>query len=78
MAGVQSSRCRPDPEKLHGFRNARQIGPDNSLEAIDLPAAPALQRFTIKPPDPAKDVDGAHKVLGGKCRFSRPGDPVSE
>lgn len=32
---------------------------------IDLPAAPLLHRFRIKPPDPDEDVDGAHKVSGG-------------
>jgi len=51
---------------------------DNFLQTIDLPKAPALRRSGVKPPDPDQDVDGAHKVLGGKCRFSRSGDTTSK
>jgi hypothetical protein len=50
----------------------------NFLQAIDLPAAPTLDRSRIKPPDPDEDVDGAHKVPGGKCRFSRSGDTIGK
>ncbi|GLR90367.1 hypothetical protein GCM10007857_70820 [Bradyrhizobium iriomotense] len=45
---------------------------------IDLPAAPALHCFRIKPADPDENVDGAHKTPGGKRRFRRPGDAISE
>src|SRR5260370_31481451 len=44
------------------------MGADNFLQAIDLPAAPALHRPKGKPPDSNEDVDGTHKVPGGKCR----------
>jgi hypothetical protein len=51
---------------------------DDFLEAIDLPAAPALHRLRVKPPDSEEHIDGAHKVLGGKRRFGRFGDPISK
>ena len=37
-----------------------------------------LHRSGAKPSDPDEDVDGAHKVLGGKCRFSRSGDTIGK
>src|SRR5260370_16214075 len=54
------------------------MGADNFLQAIDLPAAPALHRPKVKQPDSNEDVDGTHKVPGGKCRFGRFGDAISK
>lgn len=48
------------------------------LRAIDLSAAPALHCSRVEPPDPDQDVDGAHKVLGGKRRFRGFGDTISK
>jgi hypothetical protein len=39
--------------------------PDISLEVIDLPAAPTLYRWSVKPPDPDENIDGAHNAPGG-------------
>lgn len=64
-ACAQSSRGRPGSKEFHGFRDARQIGLHGSLQVIDLPAAPALHRLRIKPPDSDQHVDGTHKVPGG-------------
>ncbi|MGY3440201.1 MULTISPECIES: hypothetical protein [unclassified Bradyrhizobium] len=48
------------------MRDARRIELNRLLQAIDLPAAPALDRAGIKPADPDQNIDGADKLLGGK------------
>src|SRR5438105_6379069 len=64
----QSHPRRPGSEQLHGFRYARQVGRDFTLEAVDLALPPALHRCGRKPSDPNEHVEGAHIVLGGECR----------
>ncbi|MHC2435731.1 hypothetical protein [Bradyrhizobium sp. USDA 4451] len=58
------------------MRDARRIELDRLLQAIDLPAPPALDRAGIKPADPDQNIDGADKLLGGKRRFRRPRDTI--
>jgi hypothetical protein len=44
-----------------------QVGLDRLLEAIDLPAPPALQRSGIEPPDPDEDVRAETKFLAASA-----------
>ncbi len=64
LAREQPLTGRPGSEQLHSLGDARQIGLDNTLEAVDLPLPPALHRSAIEPSDPDEHVDAAHVVLG--------------
>src|SRR6202022_4383997 len=73
---VVSTAHRPrDPRKAGLYR---QQDPQQARLTDAPTAAPAFQRLSVKPPNPDEDVDSAHKVPGGKGRFSRFGDTISK
>ena len=68
----------PGLEQPQCFQNTRRLDLHRALEAIDLASPPVFHRADVKPADPDQYVDGAHMILGGKCRLRSPDNTIGK